>query len=351
METLFKKQFWVVTLAFLAANAFLLARASNQFVAYALLSRLAPAADGAAKAPRDGVKRKGVKTIKDAPEDGNIFGARTEDLSAPNPALLAAEDAARQAQEAAAAQQEAVPTALRIKLTGVTWSTVPEYSMASILDLGSNATELYTINACPPPAPPPGPPDEDGTPPPPPPVERIACNKLQGPTATITQIDPDRVVFFNTSTSRKEFAAMFEDPKGTPVAAAPPPVPTAEAAPAGDDNLGKGIIKVAENQYKIPQTDIDEVMANLNNVASQARIVPSFENGKPNGFKLFSIRPNSIFGRLGMQNGDVISKINGYDMSSPDKALEVYSKLKDSKEITVEMSRRGQKVTSGYTIQ
>ncbi|MBK7556207.1 MAG: general secretion pathway protein GspC, partial [Flavobacteriales bacterium] len=71
-------------------------------------------------------------------------------------------------------------------------------------------------------------------------------------------------------------------------AATPPPVPTAEAAPAGDDNLGKGIIKVAENQYKIPQTDIDEVMANLNNVASQARIVPSFENGKPNGFKLFS---------------------------------------------------------------
>ena len=357
METLFKKQFWVVTLAFLAANAFLLARASNQFVAYAILTKLQPAAEAdaaAARAPKAPPRGKAAKTLRDTSEDHNIFGARVEDLSAPNPAALAAEAAAQKAAETAAANQEPVPTALRIKLTGVTWSTVPEFSIASILDLGSNATELYSVNNCPPPPPPPGPPDEDGTPPPPPPIERVACNKLQGDTATITQIDPDRVVFFNKSTSRKEFAAMFEDPKDPKAPPVPASVAAAPAAPDNkdaDDNLGKNIVKVAENQYKVPQSDVDEVMANLNNVASQARIVPSFENGKPNGFKLFSIRPNSIFGRLGMQNGDVISKINGYDMSSPDKALEVYSKLKDSKEITVEMTRRGQKVTSSYTIQ
>ena len=91
-------------------------------------------------------------------------------------------------------------------------------------------------------------------------------------------------------------------------------------------------------------------MGNLSEVATKARIVPSFKNGKPNGFKLFSIKPGSIYSKIGLRNGDVIQSINGYEMNSPDKALEIYQKLKDSTSITVDIQRRGRAMTMNYGI-
>jgi hypothetical protein len=38
-------------------------------------------------------------------------------------------------------------------------------------------------------------------------------------------------------------------------------------------------------------------------------------------------------------------------MSSPEKGLEVYQKLKDSSNITVDIKRRGKAMTLDYTIQ
>jgi general secretion pathway protein C len=78
--------------------------------------------------------------------------------------------------------------------------------------------------------------------------------------------------------------------------------------------------------------------------------VPSFKDGKANGFKLFSIRPGSLYSKIGIQNGDVVQRINGYEMSSPDKALEIYTKLKDSKQVTVDLLRRGKPQTVDYSI-
>ena len=79
--------------------------------------------------------------------------------------------------------------------------------------------------------------------------------------------------------------------------------------------------------------------------------MPSFQNGKANGFKLFSIRPDSLYSKIGIQNGDIVQRINGYEMNSPDKALEIYSKLKDSQAITVDIVRRGKAQTMTYQIR
>jgi general secretion pathway protein C len=52
-----------------------------------------------------------------------------------------------------------------------------------------------------------------------------------------------------------------------------------------------------------------------------------------------------------MQNGDVISRINGFDINSPDKALEIYGRLKEARSIRIEYERRGQSMSADYTIQ
>jgi general secretion pathway protein C len=83
----------------------------------------------------------------------------------------------------------------------------------------------------------------------------------------------------------------------------------------------------------------------------QARIVPAFKDGVSTGFKLFSIRPDSIYSKIGVQNGDVIRRINGYDLNSPEKALEVYSKLKEANRIDIELERSGSVVRKTYNIR
>src|SRR4051812_43211715 len=107
MEAVFKKQFWVVTLAFLAANAFLLARGSNQFVAYLLTQQMAAAASAATERPQQVAKAKPQKTIKDVDSTRNIFGAREENLDEGN--LLADAAAAAASKKAAEDQSNVAP--------------------------------------------------------------------------------------------------------------------------------------------------------------------------------------------------------------------------------------------------
>jgi len=116
-------------------------------------------------------------------------------------------------------------------------------------------------------------------------------------------------------------------------------------------SLGKGIKKTGPGSWKIDREEIDKTLSNLNNIAMQARIVPSFKNGEANGFKLFAIRPGSVYSKLGIQNGDIIHKINGYAMNSPDKALEIYQKLKSARNVEIEVTRRGKSKKLSYTIE
>ena len=79
--------------------------------------------------------------------------------------------------------------------------------------------------------------------------------------------------------------------------------------------------------------------------------MPSIKNGKPNGFKLYAIRPSSAFAKIGLQNGDTIHAINGFDLTSPDKALEVYTKVREANSISVSITRRGKPVNMNYSIR
>jgi general secretion pathway protein C len=118
----------------------------------------------------------------------------------------------------------------------------------------------------------------------------------------------------------------------------------------GDESAASAVKKVADNRYEVDRKYIDETLSNLNSVATQARIVPSFKNGVANGFKLFSIQPGSLYSAIGVENGDVIQRINGYEINSPDKALEVYQKLRESSHITIEIERNGQIVRKEYNV-
>lgn len=77
---------------------------------------------------------------------------------------------------------------------------------------------------------------------------------------------------------------------------------------------------------------------------AQQRIVPEFEAGVQVGFKLFAIRADSILDRLGLKNGDSVRWVNGFELNSPERALEIYSKLRQARSISVGLIRDGKQI-------
>ena len=134
--------------------------------------------------------------------------------------------------------------------------------------------------------------------------------------------------------------------------AKPMPVPETQKVagdlqqPKGDDDFE--IRNVGPNQYVLKREDLNKATGNLGALASQARIVPS---AKDNGFKIFSIAKDSLYSKIGIQNGDVLKSINGIELSSPDKALEAYSRLQSASKLSLDIVRKGQNETLEYTIE
>jgi general secretion pathway protein C len=165
--------------------------------------------------------------------------------------------------------------------------------------------------------------------------------------STVIHIDEKRVEF--DLSGRTEYIEL-ETPNAAVATAAPVvPQPSSDDPLAGD--IAKGIKKVSETEYQVNRDLLDKLLADTNALARSARIVPNVVDGKANGFKLYAIRPNSVYATIGLQNGDAIQAINGYDMSSPDKALEVYTKLRRANHLTVSITRHGQNQTLDYTIR
>ena len=87
--------------------------------------------------------------------------------------------------------------------------------------------------------------------------------------------------------------------------------PPAEQAPAKMRDelraaIEAGVKKSGDNAWEIDRAVVDKVLANPTAVGRGARIVPSIKNGKPNGFKLYAIRPSSVYAKIGLMNGDTL---------------------------------------------
>ncbi len=171
---------------------------------------------------------------------------------------------------------------------------------------------------------------------------------------TVAYVGQDRV--WLTSGSQLCQARMFKSPLGPDAgvaAPAPPPVaaPTLGGGSALADDIKKGIQKVGGTEFNVDRGVVDKILENQAELMRQARIVPEQENGKVVGIRLFGVRPDTLLGALGMENGDRLEKINGFDMTSPEKALEAYARLRTSDHLTVSVNRRGQATNLDYNIK
>ncbi len=154
--------------------------------------------------------------------------------------------------------------------------------------------------------------------------------------------------------SEKEAATASAEP--APVAAAPSGDEARRSrrtagAPAVPPEIADKIQKVSETEFNVDRAVIDNILENQATLMRSARIVPEQKDGKTVGIRLFGIRQDTLLGTLGMQNGDRLEQINGFDMASPEKALEAYARLRTAPSLTVQVTRRGKPLTIQYLIK
>ena len=214
-------------------------------------------------------------------------------------------------------------TSLPLVLVATTVNTVDKYSLATIHNNGTQKQGAYS------------------------PGDTIPG---AGPVKTIYYRYVD---FHNTQTNRIERISLLGDAPPPPVAVAAVTEPTTSEEPKDDLQaaIDSGIKKIDDGNYEIDRALVDRVLANPMAIAKGARVVPAVKGGKADGFKLYAIRPNSVYSKLGFSNGDTLHSINGFELTSADKALEVYTKLKEANSLQVEITRRGKPVSINYSIK
>jgi general secretion pathway protein C len=145
-----------------------------------------------------------------------------------------------------------------------------------------------------------------------------------------------------------------------PLFGAPPPAakpertsadPQARAPSQLESELGKQIAKIGPNEYAIERAAVDRILEAQAELMKQ-RIVQDKEGDRVVGVKIFGIKPGSILAMLGIENGDRLETLNGYEMSNPEKMLEAYARLRTGADrLQIHLTRAGKPVNVDYTIR
>jgi general secretion pathway protein C len=327
LDLFFRKYAWTANLVLLFASAWLLARTVNTLVGAALRPR--PQVDAAAASTPPA--RPALPAVLDSDKLYRLIGVEPPRVEEAGAAVAAP----ARPQTCGDAAARPVKSDLRLQLVAALIGEVARNSLATILDPQSRETRVLGVG------------------------EEFAGARLLGVERTADADDPTgngfRVVAVICNGGTKEYldgTPGTQGPEaGLNVGVAPVPAPRPGGAPAVPGTGAEGIRKLDANRYEIDKQVIEGALTNLNTLATQARLVPSFKNGVANGFKLFQIQPGSLYASIGIENGDVITRINGYEVNSPDKALEVYQKLRESPHVTIELERGGQPIKKDYNIK
>ena len=214
-----------------------------------------------------------------------------------------------------------IKSRLPLMLLATMESDDPDYSMATILDTESKALSAY-----------------------------VKGDPIR-PGVVLDRVERGRVVFKNG-----EQAEYIE------IGGTPPPAPRTATAAAKTVDTGapsnttipgaEDAIKCSdENNCVVDRAFVNKLLANPAALTKEARVVPAIRNGKTQGFKFYGIRPGSLPKLLGIKNGDMVTSVNGHELTGLDQAMGLYAKLRNAGHLSVTIERKGQPVQKEIDIK
>lgn len=314
------KKFWIFHLVAIATGSYLAAQTISAFLGTRLQGTRRVSSEG--RLPTQGLKEKQLPSLEDYEVvlRRNIFNSAQADTGPLN------------AEEAGGGiidpNTPAVKSLLPVKLLGVmvVGDGMNRYSSAVISGGSGGEADAYFVQD---------------------------LEKTFSPGVTLVKVAKDRIEFVNKG--RMEYVEMEGAEAGPSLFRSAEEVhggrqgaPFVETAEVG----APGVESVASegDHFTIDQREVDEALANLDRLVTEVRIVPILKGGETAGLKVVSVKPGSLFAKLGIQRGDVLKKINGIDLDVR-RGMLIFSELKDQKSLTVDLVRRGQNKSLEYDIR
>jgi len=159
--------------------------------------------------------------------------------------------------------------------------------------------------------------------------------------AEIREIQRAKVVFFNQNNNRLEYIIIPKDQKPLSISYVKEKLKVME----------RGFVKrTGTGQFQVRRSDINEYLRKLPDILKQARVVPhSSKNGQMT-WKFASIDKGSVWEELGFEKGDVIKEVDGESVQTPDKALELYDRLKKRNGVKILVEKNGRDIYYEYNV-
>lgn len=129
------------------------------------------------------------------------------------------------------------------------------------------------------------------------------------------------------------------------------PIRPARRQVARRPELDRYIRRTGPNDFVVYRKAVESDLQNLRPLLTQIRALPNFENGKTDGYTLSEIQPDSLFDEMGLREGDIVSAVNGQELSDPTQALLMLNSLRDQSSISVTVRRSGQPLQYNFSIR
>jgi general secretion pathway protein C len=124
------------------------------------------------------------------------------------------------------------------------------------------------------------------------------------------------------------------------------------AAPAAKAEWSsEGVKKTGEQAWAVDQKAVLHALDNIGTVLTDARLTPVASKDGVEGFLVNEIKPGGIFETIGLKNGDILKRVNGFEVTSPEKAIQVLTGLRGESSIDLDVVRDGQKMNFHYEIR
>ncbi len=159
----------------------------------------------------------------------------------------------------------------------------------------------------------------------------------------IEEITRNLVKIRNRDKSLTTLMLIQDDQPGTPAA-------TAQAIGNEGENSDADIKQIGDGHWVVPRDTAEKTRANLAVEMRLAQLQPRITDGKTDGFMIRRLRRNSILTKLGLQRGDVIMQVNNMTLDSPETALQIFQQLREARQISVGIERKGAAQTFTYEL-
>jgi general secretion pathway protein C len=87
------------------------------------------------------------------------------------------------------------------------------------------------------------------------------------------------------------------------------------------------------------RAEVEAALGNVDQVIEELKITPFMRAGKPTGFRIGTLPPESILIGMGLRTGDLIIGVNDQAITGPEQAAEFFQTLKQGGDVTIKLGK------------